>query len=260
MGQIGPEKAIDLLIVASVYPELIEPATANLLAHEIGLDQVECFDMKEACDGWMKAVKLAEALIETGRYRRVMVVNQEFSLVPGYAINPSLFKWSSLDQMEWRFPSLTIGEAATATILGPDPENVWRFSNTTRNDHGQYPIDSKRVAKDGPGVFSSYGAELRLHGLPLIVKEFKKSGIKPDEVDILFTHSSSKSDWAEAARQMGLGDKIYDIYATCGNVVSAAIPAAMALAVEDGTLKRGAKTVALVASAGMSFSLASFKF
>ena len=75
---------VDLLIVASVYSELVEPASSNLIAHEIGLDHVECFDMKEACDGWMKAVKIASALIDAGQYKRVMVVNAEFSMTPGF--------------------------------------------------------------------------------------------------------------------------------------------------------------------------------
>jgi hypothetical protein len=69
-----------------------------------------------------------------------------------------------------------------------------------------------------------------------------------------------KLNHSEAARQMGLGDKIYDIYANCGNVVSAAIPAAMVLALKDGSLRRGMRVLAAVASAGMSFSLAYFRF
>ncbi|MDO8521926.1 MAG: 3-oxoacyl-[acyl-carrier-protein] synthase III C-terminal domain-containing protein [bacterium] len=269
MDKLVDDNKIDLLIVAGVHSELVEPSTANLVAHELGLNTVECFDLKEACDGWMKAAKVAEALMNIGGYRRVMIVNQEFSLTHSDTL-AKLFKFSSREQLEWRFPTLTIGEAATATILVQD-SNPWLHSNTTQNDlfdlctitppwYGAHPISSPRIAKDGPGLFTSYGAELRLYGLPFIVEEFQKFGIKAEDVDILFTHSSSKSDWAEAATQMGLGNKIYDIYASCGNVVSAAIPAAMALALKDGSLRRGMRVLAAVASAGMSFSLAYFRF
>lgn len=271
IANLGEDNKIDLLISASVYPELMEPATANLIAHKTGLDYAECFDVKEACDGWMKAIKIASAFIESGLYRRVMVVNGEFSMRPGFAVYPKIFQLSTDSELEWRFPAFTLGEAATAVILGVDPDNRWSFTNVTRNDlfdlcsitvpwHNLYPINSHRVAKDGPGIFTSYGKELRDHGLPLVVKTFKESGINPKNVDILFTHSSSKRDWAEAARRIDLSDKIYDIYTRCGNVVSAAVPAAMALAIEDGTLKRGHQVAALVASAGMTFSTAYFKF
>lgn len=264
-------KDIELLIYASVCGELFEPATANLVAHRIGLGRVECFDLKEACDGWMKAVKIASSFIEAGIYRRVMVVNGECTMVPGCAVFPELFALRSADQLEWRFPGFTVGEAATATILGPDPANRWSFTNETRNDlfdlctitfpwHRRDPSVSTKIARDGNGLFTSYGAELRRHGLPAMVELFERSGIDRSAVDILFTHASSKSDWAEAARRMGLGHKIYDIYASTGNLVSASVPAAMALAEEDDSLKHGMQVAVCVASAGMSFSTASFRF
>ncbi len=262
---------IDLLIVASVYSELVEPASSNLIAHEIGLDHVECFDVKEACDGWMKAVKIASALIDAGQCKRVMVVNAEFSMTPGFAVFPGLFDLPSADALEYRFPAFTLGEAATAVILCASPGNHWQFTNHTRNDlydlcsvtsswNGADLAKSERLAKNGPGLFTSYGAKLVGHGLPLAVDQFKNSGIQPGDVDILFTHSSSKKDWSEIAELCGLGDRAYDLYARYGNVVSAAVPAAMALAVEEGALKRGQRVVALVASAGMSFSTAAFVY
>lgn len=262
---------IDLLIVASVYSELVEPASSNLIAHEIGLDHVECFDMKEACDGWMKAVKVASALIDAGHYKRVMVVNAEFVNIPGFGIYPELFALSSSDQLEWRFPAFTLGEGVSAVILCADSSTPWEFTNHTRNDlydlcsitsswNGADLANSDRVAKNGPGMFTSYGAKLVGHGLPLAVDQFKNSEIRPEDVDILFTHSSSKKDWGEIAELCGLGAKVYDLYARYGNVVSAAVPAAMALAAEAGTLKRGQRVVALVASAGMSFSTAAFTY
>lgn len=261
----------DLLISASVYPELVEPATANAIAEAAGLFGVECFDIKEACDGWMKAAKIAASFIESGAYRRVMVVNGEFVMTPGFGIYPELFRLSTLSELEWRFPAFTLGEAAVATVFGPDPENVWEFSNTTRNDlfdlcsittpwHKARPSTSPRLAKDGSGIFTSYGGDLRSHGFPLVVDEFRKSGIKPADVDAFFTHSSSRKDWSDVADELELSEQFYDIYSRRGNVVSAAIPAAMALAAEEGKLKRGDRVVALVGSAGMSFSLASFVF
>ena len=268
MEDIDPA-TIDLLLWASVDLAVVEPSTASLVAHMIGLDHVKCRDVKQACDGWMGAVEFADALIQTERYRRIMIVNGEFGMVRGGMLYPRLFALKSPEELVWRFPSFTVGEAATATIVGASSDE-WKFSNRSRNDLYDlctvsrpwpgYPITSERIGKDGPGHFTSYGSELRSHGLPLALETFNASGIKTENVDILFTHSSSKKDWRDAAKAVGLENKLYDIYADCGNVVSAAIPAAMARAVEDDSLKRGMRVAAWVASAGMSFSTVSFTY
>jgi 3-oxoacyl-[acyl-carrier-protein] synthase III len=271
MSKLAPGERVDLLISAAVYAELAEPASANVLAHEIGLDDVECFDLKQACDGWSKAVRIASAFVDTGTYRNVMIVNAEFPMTAGFGIYPQLFQLERADQLEYRFPGYTLGEAAAAMIVASDPANHWQFHNHSRNDlydlctismpwFNEQPLPSTRVAKDGPGVFTSYGADLRKHGMPLAVDAFRCSDIEATGVDILFSHSSSKADWAEGARRVGLANRIYDIYAECGNVVSAAVPAAMALAEARGNLKRGQRVATWVASAGMSFTTAYFQF
>lgn len=263
------DRKIDLIICASVHFELAEPATSNMLAHELGLDHTECFDLREACDGWMKAARIASCLIDSGEYRRIMVVNGEFSVTN--SILPRLYKLARKEELEWRFPAYTVGEAATATIFTADADSPWTFTNKTRNDlydlctvtppwMGAGPSRSHRIGKDGPATFTSYGAELRAHGLPLVLEHFRESGINSQEVDILFTHSSSKADWADFARQVSLTDQIFDIYSRYGNLVSAAVPAGMAVALADGALTRGQNVAAVIASAGMSFSTASFVY
>lgn len=271
LAKLGAGERVDLLICAGVYAELAEPASANVVAHALGLDNVECFDLKQACDGWSKAVRIAAAFIEGGIYRHVLVVNAEFPMTSGFGIYPQLFRLDNAEQLEYRFPGYTLGEAAAAMILGPDPQNCWAFHNTSRNDlydlctitmpwFDEQPLPSARVGKDGPGVFTSYGADLRRHGMPLAIETFNRSGIAANEVDMLFTHSSSKADWGEGARRIGLSNRIYDIYAECGNVVSAAVPTAMALAEKRGALARGQQVATWVASAGMSFTTAFFRF
>ena len=261
---------IDMVIHASVYTELIEPSSANLFAAELGLKNAEVFDLKEACEGFMKAAKIAEAFLATG-YRKILIINSEFSLVDGYAIRPALYHFNSKEELKWRLPAYTIGEAATAVVLSADERNNWNFHNKTRNDLFDlcsvpapwFPLGAEgrsRVGKDGPGVFTSWGAELTAAGVPLAVETFRESNINPDDVDVLFTHCSSKRDWANIAEQIGLSEKIYDIYERYGNVVSAGVPAAMALAKEEGKLRRGMRVAILVASAGMTFSTAHFTY
>lgn len=267
--QNGPD--IDLVIYASVFSEIVEPAAANFYAGKLGLDGSEAFDLKAACDGWMKALKVAEALIRSGSKKRALVINSEFSMVPHYAIYPHLFKITSRDQLQWRLPAYTIGEAATATVVSGDADSrQWDFTTLTRNELNDlcsvtsqfYRRDSEndRLAKDGPGWFTSWAADLSGAGVPLAVDTFTKAGIKQTDVDILFTHASGTRDWMNIAGQIGLRQKIFDIHPEYGNLVSASVPAAMALAEKKGRLNRGDKVAILVASAGMCASATQFVY
>ena len=268
MLSLQPDEEIDLLIYASVFSDVIEPAMANIVAHKIGLDGVECFDMKAACDGWMKAMRMADSYIKSGTYKRIMIVNAEFSMVKNFAIRPKLFNLTSVEALQWRLPCFTIGEAATATIVTADDTHSWVFKNTTRNElydlcsvmaphfEDTSPIASRRLAPDGPGWFTSWAAELSENGIPLAIDTYKKSGVEPGHVDILFTHASGTKDWRTIAKKLGLDNKLFDIHPRCGNLVSASVPAAMALAEKDGVLHRGQNIALLVASAGMTASCA----
>jgi 3-oxoacyl-[acyl-carrier-protein] synthase III len=271
MSSLKEGDTIDLIIYASVYGEVGEPASSNVIAHELGLDLTECVDMKAACDGAMKAFKHASALLAAGLYERIMVVNAEFSLRQDYAIWPKLFDLKSPDQLNYRFPAYTIGEAASAVIVEHNPATPWRFHNATRNNlfdlctvapawYKKGSLRSPRVGMDGAGMFTSWAAELSANGIPLSVETFRQSGIKPDEVDILFTHASGTRDWTEITKQIDLFDKWYDIYPEYGNLVSASVPVAMALASAQGRLEREMRVAILVASAGMTFSTAHFTF
>lgn len=261
---------IDALIYAGLYLEVLEPSSANMLAYELGARDSECFDLRAGCDGWMKAVKVSDALIKTGLYKKIMIVNAEFPMIRGVAIYPKLFALSSQKELAWRFPVFTLGEAVAVTIVGRS-EDKWKYRFTSRNDladlctltppwYGQYPFSSSRIAPDGAGLFTSYGKELLREGVPEMISLFESFGIKPGEVDVLFTHSSSKRDWKNKAKTIGLGREHFDIYERCGNIVTASLPAAMYLALNEGRLRRGSRVLALNASAGMSFSACHFCF
>lgn len=261
-------QTIDLLIYASVFSDVVEPAAANLIAHKLGLDGVEAFDMKAACDGWMKAMKMAGAYIRAGVHKRILIVNAEFSMVENFAIRPHLFKLNSKEELQWRMPIFTIGEGATATIVEGNPEDpAWEFTNVTRNElnvlcsvmaRSFKPTteSSVRLAKDGPGWFTSWAAELSESGIPMAIEAFEKLNVPTGSVDHLFTHASGSKDWRYIARTLGLDNKIVDIHPLTGNLVSASVPAALAIAEQEGWLKRGRNIALLVASAGMTASAA----
>lgn len=269
---------IDLLIYVGIGRGFIEPGGAYHAANALGLGRVECFDLIDACMSWTRAMQLSQTLIQAGAYRRIMVVNAEFNMVEGGAIYPALFDLPHLENVEWTFPAFTLGEAATATIVcdetlhgqAPSP---WVFEFDSRPDladlcnipiHAfeQFAMPSERIGKNGCGRFTSYGAKLVECGRPHILDVMQRLGrrLPLNSAKALFTHASSHRDWQDFANAAGLGDLFYSIFEKTGNIVSASVPGAIALAHQEGRIQPGDRLLGWVGSAGMSCGAFSFIF
>lgn len=267
---------IDLLIYVGIGRGFIEPGGAYHAANALGMDGVECFDLIDACMSWTRAMHLSQTLLRAGSYRRIMVVNAEFNMVKGGAIHPALFDLRSPESVEWTFPAFTLGEAASATIVCEDglhgrSESPWQFEFESRPDladlcniplhaYDQYALPSERIAKNGCGRFTSYGAQLVEHGRPHILNVMQRLGrsVPLDSAKALFTHASSHRDWQKFADAAGLGPLLYSIFPRTGNIVSASVPGAIALAAAEGRIEPGDRLIGWVGSAGMSYGAFSF--
>src|SRR5690606_39726660 len=73
---ISPEE-IDLLIVATVTPDMVFPATANVVTDKIGAKNAWGFDIAAACSGFLYALDTGARFIESGRYKKVMVIGAD---------------------------------------------------------------------------------------------------------------------------------------------------------------------------------------
>jgi len=267
------KKDIDLLIYAGVDRRFRE-GDAIFVAKAIGMKRIECFDILDACMSWTTAAEVAYAFLNNQRYRHIMIVSAEFNQTrengPGY---PALFRLRNLEQLKWTFPGYTVGEAATATILSHDPERKWEFSFSPRPDladlctiplpgYESYCTLSDKIGRNGPGRFTSFGREMYEYGKPEAVNVFRELSKKvpTGEIKAIFPHTSSKRDWDTAAKEVGAENLLYHIYPKYGNVVSASVPAGMALSIEEGRIQRGDRVAGWMASAGMSFAAYSFAY
>lgn len=264
---MDPEE-IDLMIYAGVDRGFVEPANAYFVAQALGMTRVNCFDVLDACNGWSRALHLVHSLFESGQYKRAMIVNGEFNMFEGGTINPGLFRLNRIEELEWSFAGYTLGEAAAVTVLIHDPEAEWDFRFSSRPDladlcsvpeigYQRYSLPSERVGRNGVMGFVSYSRDLYAEGVGELFQLFRELEPDVDTLKIVFPHAASERAWAEGAEQLGIGRLMYFIYPEHGNVVSASVPAGMALAVADGSLSRGDHFLALVGSAGMSFSAVS---
>lgn len=265
------KKDIDLLIYVGVGKGFLEPGQSYLVAHALGMDRVECFDLLDACMSWTRGIHISEGFLRMKRYRRIMIVNGEFNTIPDGPLYPGNFRLTSPEQLKWTLPSYTIGAAATATILSAQEGNPWAWRFSSRPDLadlctvpgyglGLFSRGSERIGKNGPFRFNSYGKELHANARGHVVELMRDIIAERGEPRRIFPHASSFKEWDLFASDLGLQKQMFYVYPDHGNLVSASVPSGLALAIDQGLVERGDRIGGWVGSAGMSFSAYSFNY
>jgi 3-oxoacyl-[acyl-carrier-protein] synthase III len=260
---------IDLLIYCGVGKGFLEPANAYMYANAMGM-HCSCFDIGDACMSWIRALEISYEFLKSGRYQTIMIVNGEFNTHHGL---PDNFKVRNLRQIEYTFPTYTIGEAATATILRPSDQE-WKFTFKSLphlSDLCTIPLEgyesfvdepNHRLNKNGLLNFVSYGAEMFNNARKVLAPLVRDTVGDVDGPDIYFPHAASDTAYLIAGKKIGIPkEKMYaKVFPRYGNVVSASIPMGMNMAIEEGRLRRGDSIVFCPASAGMVYSVVQFVY
>lgn len=264
-------KEIDLLVYVGIGGGFREPGNSHMVAQALGLRNAQCFDIIDACMSWTRALSVVDSLFKAGGYRNALVVNAEFNMTEGTAGCPENYRVRNLAELGYLLPSYTIGEAATATLLLPDRPDNFSITFHSRPEladlcmipmagyEGYYQVDEV-VAALGEGRFTARGTELHDHLAEEMPALIRNAGAAVAQARAVFTHSSSTPAWTRIGQQHGFAEKIFHVYPETGNIVSASIPAAMALAQKAGKLSKGDPVMCLMGSAGMSFALGQFVF
>lgn len=267
-AEMGPAD-IDLLIYCGVGKGFLEPANAYFYAQAAGLT-CSCFDVSDACMSWMRALEICYRFLRARTHRTAMVVNGEFNYKEhGY---PANFAVKSIEQLEYTFPTYTIGEAATATIVtASDAE--WRFDyhtvpelcglcNIPLEGYQDFVEPSERIALNGVNNFVAYGHDLFARAEQYLMPLIRRTVGDLNGPDIYFPHAASSVAYLRAGRAAGVKNgKVYSaVFPRLGNLVSASMPAAMVLAEAEGRLKRGDRVALVPASAGMVFGVGQFTY
>lgn len=111
---------IDCLICATVTPDMVFPATANIICDKIGANNAFGFDVMAACSGFLYAVTTATAFIESGRYKNVVVVGVD--------------KMSSIIDYSDRTTCIIFGDGAGAVLLEPVEEGLGVKDSILKSD------------------------------------------------------------------------------------------------------------------------------
>lgn len=111
---------VECLICATVTPDMVFPATANIICDKLGIKNAFSFDIEAACSGFLYALSTGAALIESGRYKKVIVVGSD--------------KMSSIIDYTDRTTCIIFGDGAGAVLLEPNKEGMGLQDSILRSD------------------------------------------------------------------------------------------------------------------------------
>lgn len=258
---------IDFVIYAGVGRGWIEPASAHAVQGALGLANASAFDVLDACASWLRALHVAQAYLRNGTYKAGLVVNCEC----GFASYGDLCL-RDMQDLDDRFATCTIGEAATATVVvAQDPDDFYFTFKSYGEDVGlcMIPLDTLPAFRTAaipdnlvPRRFSSRSRELMSATTRRIIETFESDPtLRSRRFDVCFGHAASDKATSVIGKKLGIPWELYySTHPTHGNTVAASVPLGMSLAMRDGRLQRGDRVLIAVGASGVSVGIATFTF
>jgi 3-oxoacyl-[acyl-carrier-protein] synthase-3 len=235
---IGPEE-IDLMIVATVTPDRVFPATANIVCDAIGAKNAWGFDLGAACSGFLYALTTGAQFIESGKHKKVVVVGGD--------------KMSSIIDYEDRSTCIIFGDGCGAVLLEPTEDGVGVMDSILRSDGSgcQYlhqkaggsmrPATERTVERKDHYVFQEGKAVFKFavtNMADVSAEIMERNGLTADDVSWLVPHQANKRIIDATASRMGLDDsKVMVNIQKYGNTTSGTIP--LCLWEWESRLKKG---------------------
>jgi 3-oxoacyl-[acyl-carrier-protein] synthase-3 len=234
---------IDCLIVATVTPDMFFPATANLACDRIGAKNAWGFDLSAACSGFLYALTTGTALIESGRYKKVVVVGAD--------------KMSAIVDYSDRSTCIIFGDGAGAVLLEPSTDGNGIMDSILKSDgSGCKYLHMKAGGSLKPASFETVAAKehyiyqegqsvfkFAVKGMADVSAELlEKNGLTGNDIAWLVPHQANKRIIDATADRMGLShEKVMLNIQRFGNTTAATIP--LCLWEWENKLKKGENLV-----------------
>ena len=230
---------IDLIICATATPDMIFPSTACIIADKVGATNCFAYDLMAACSGFLYALSTASKFIETGTYKKVVVVGAD--------------KMSSIVDYTERATCILFGDGAGAVLLEPSEDGLGIQDSILKSDGSgraflhlkaggsvkpasYKTIDNKEhfIFQDGQPVFKA-----AVKGMADVSEEImKNNNLTADDIAWLVPHQANKRIIDATARRMGVGsEKVMLNIEKYGNTTNGTIP--LCLWEWESQLKKG---------------------
>lgn len=245
---------IDLIIVASVTPDMFFPATACLVQDRLGAKRAWGFDLSAACSGFAYALTVGAQFVGSGAHRKVVVIGSDVM--------------SSILDYKDRATCVLFGDGAGAVLLEPakDGEGILDFAHDVDGSGGKYlympgggslhpptheTVDNNMhvVHQDGSQVFKY--AVRRMAELAACLLE--RNGFTSDDLALVVPHQANLRIIRAMQERLGVEDsKVMVNIDKYGNTTGGTIPLGLRDAVDQGRLRKG--DLVLLAAVGAGYT------
>ena len=253
---ISPDQ-LDLIICATITPEMIFPATACFIQEAIGATNVPAFDISAACSGWVYALTVASKFIETGTYKRILVVGAE-----------ALTRFSDYTD---RSSCVIFGDGAGAAVLEATTESDKGIQYSVMHTDGRgwdyihVPAGGSRTPSSNETI-ENRGHFIKMRGREvykfavekmqwLLGDCMEKCNLSIEDIDLVIPHQVNIRIIESAAAKFNLPmEKVYVNIDRYGNTSAASIPLAMTEARDAGLITPGSTLLLVAFGAGLTWA------
>lgn len=247
-------ETIDCIIVCTYTPDSFIPTTASSVKRELKIKKsIPCFDLNAACSGFVYGLEVADALIKSGTYKRVLLIGSDFTS-------------RTLDFTD-RGTAILFGDGAGAvvlessetagiikTVLRGDDDNGELIKLTSMSDHGNDFVD-REVETDS--FFSMKGAEVFKFAIK-VMKESILSVVSKEEltnVDYIISHQANKRIIEFAAKSLKMDIEKFPMnLEKYGNTSAGSIPILLDEMVKSKKIQKGDRLVLVAFGGGLTYA------
>jgi 3-oxoacyl-[acyl-carrier-protein] synthase-3 len=220
-----PEE-IDLLICTTITPDMVFPATANIICDKIGAKNAWGFDLSAACSGFIYGLTTGSKFIETGAHKKVVIVGGD--------------KMSSIIDYTDRTTCVIFGDGCSAVLLEPNHENLGVKDAILRSDgSGRHHLHQKAGGSIKPASYATIDArehfvyqegqqvyKFAVTNMAEVAAEIlEKNNLNSDDINWLVPHQANLRIIDATANRIGIGrEKVMINIQRYGNTTNGTIP------------------------------------
>ena len=260
-GGVTPEE-IDLIIVATVTPDMAFPSTACIVQKNIGAVNAAAFDLEAACSGFIYGLTIAESFVSGGVYKKVLVIGAE--------------TLSKITDYTDRNTCVLFGDGAGAAIVAEVEEGYGILSShigangnvghlLAQPAGGSRMPTTEQTVRDRLHYINMDGGEVYKFAIRIMGEAAEKAwagcGLKKEDIDYLIPHQANIRIIESAVKRLKISpDKVYVNINKYGNTSAASIAIAMDEASEKGFLKDGDIVVLVGFGGGLTWGSSVIKW
>ncbi len=255
----------DLILNASLTPMQLIPDSSVFIQEALGLSGIPSFSLHATCLSFMAALNTAGAFVQTGLYRRVLIVSAEQGSVSRDFSEPESAALIGDGAGAALIEAVPEGDESGSAMLGfamrtyPEGASYTELRGCGTRHHPNHPDTQPTdnlFRMNGPRVYRMAFSRAE----EVLEDVFAQAGVTRDDIDVVLPHQASGPMISAIPRFGFPTERVIDLVGEYGNCIAASIPMAMAHAQQTGKLQRGDLALLFGTGAGLSMAASILRF